>query len=164
MTPNAFLTQRSGRARRVWIAVAGLLGLLLGGAAAVPVLTGRTESPKFSLEAARGAVQRARESGAPRWAPDALLQAESAFRAALTEQRRQELRFFFFRNFAASRAGLRLAEEKALAAQLEAQTTFKDALEAARAAIEEADEIGARVEAVGASMHLDYARRRLLRR
>lgn len=140
------------------------MGLLLGGAAAVPVLTGRTESPTFSLEAAKRAVQSARDSGAPRWAPDALLQAEASFRAAMTEHRRQELRFFFFRNFAASRAGLRLAEEKARATQAEAETTFKDAQEAAKAAIDEADETGARIESVGASMHLDYSRRRLLRR
>jgi lipoprotein-anchoring transpeptidase ErfK/SrfK len=146
------------------MAVIALAGLLLGGAAAVPVLTGRTEAPTFSLDAARRAVHEARSAGAPRWAPDALMQAEAAFRAAMTEQRRQELRFFFLRNFAGARAGLRIAEEKARAAKAEAEAAFRDADADARATLEEADEAVGRADAVGDSLHLDYTRRRLLRR
>jgi lipoprotein-anchoring transpeptidase ErfK/SrfK len=154
-----------GRKRhRVWVATLAVLGLVLGSAAAVPVLTGRTESPKFSLDAARHAVDAAREADAARWAPDSLGQAESAFRAAMLEQRRQELRFFFLRNFSKSRAGLRLAEEKAKAAQLEAESARREAHDDAVATLAEADEVVGRADAFGDSLHRAYSRRRMLRR
>jgi len=146
------------------MAAIAVLGLVLGTAAAVPVLTGRTESPKFSLDAARNAVDAARAAEAARWAPESLNQAESAFRTAMTEERRQELRFFFLRNFSKARVGLRLAEEKAKAAQAEAEEAKREANEDALAALAEADEFVGRADAVGDSLHLDYSRRRLLRR
>jgi len=79
------------RVRRIWMASIALAGFVLGSAAAVPVLMGRTETPRFSLESARRALDAARESGAPRWAPDSLRQAESALRTSMSDLRRQEL-------------------------------------------------------------------------
>ena len=138
--------------------------VVVGAAAALPVLTGRTESPRFSLEAAQRAVGVARDADATRWAPDLLMQAEAAMRTALIEHRRQETKFVLFRNFATARAGLRLAEQKAHAAADAAVSN----LSAARGAAEEALDLATRdvdsADSVASAMHLEAGKRMLLQK
>lgn len=152
------------RARRWGLAGLALAVLLLGGAAAVPVLSGRTESPRFSLEAARKAVQSARDAGAIRWAPDTLLQAEAALRAAMYEHTRQEARFVLLRNFATARAGFRIAEQKAQVAADDAVRGFAVARDAANEAIELAARDVDSADSVADAMHLEFGKRILLQK
>ena len=98
-------------------------------AASYPVLSGKTELPRFSLAAAERALGEARAMRAARWAPQALMQAEAVMRAARAETLRQEARFVLLRDFGDARAGLLAAEEKAKAARSEA-TKQRDAAKA----------------------------------
>ena len=150
---------------RPWLlaALAGTL-LIVGVAAALPVLGGKTEPPLFSREAAERAVSAARQARAARWAPQALLEAEAAFRAARIEHRRQEVRFILFRNFAVAREGLRLAETKARVAAEQATHNREEATSAAEEAIATAEEALAEADAFATSLQLDPPGRTLLQR
>ena len=156
--------ERPFPARRWLVACLCVLLPVVGGAATLPVLSGRTESPRFSLEAAQKAVLAAREVGASRWAPQALLESEVALKAAMLEHRRNETRFVLFRNFASARAGLRIAEEKA---RLAAELAAKNRAEARSDALEAMGSASAVVEVAASyasAMHLDPGRRSLLQR
>ncbi len=153
-----------GRWTRVVLVLLTVGVPVLGGAAALPVLTGRTEAPRFSLEAAWKAVNSARDSGAIRWAPEDLLRAESALRAAMLEHRRQETRFVLLRNFAAARAGFRSTEEKARIAAEQAVRNREAADLAADHAIELAASAVEQADGYASSLHLEYGKRRLLQR
>lgn len=155
---------RKIRARRWALALLGLAVAALGGAAALPVLSGRTEAPHLRLEAARRAVQAARDAGAIRWAPDALLRAEAALRAATFEHARQEARFVPFRNFGTVRAGLGIAEDKARAAAREAIRNLESARAGAEEAIGSAEGDVAIAEALAGAMHLEFGKRLLLQK
>lgn len=154
--------RRTGRGPRWFLVVVSFALLLLGGAAAFPVLSGRSESPRFSLEAAKDAVAAARDAGAGRWAPRELLEAEAALRVAMTEHRRQEVRLLPFRNFGLARAALRLAEEKAQIATEAARRNLQAAREAAERAIATAERASAEADSLARTMNLDRPRRSLL--
>lgn len=110
------LTETSRRPRR-WVAVSWALAVVIVACGAIwPLASGKSDPPVFARKSAEAALARARKAGAARWAPDALVSAESAFHASLTEYRIQEVRLFFFRDFATSRAVLALAEAKSVAA------------------------------------------------
>ncbi len=145
------------------VALLGLGVLLLGGAAAIPVLSGRTESPRFSLEAAQKAVLAARTAGASRWARQALLESEAALKAAMLEHRRHETRFVLLRNFAAARTGLHIAEEKARLAAALATKNHDDARKDALEAIGDASVAVEVAESYASAMHL-AGKRALLQR
>ncbi len=152
-------------ARRRWLlAVFALLSLGLCAAASYPVLSGRTEPPRFSLSSAEKALAEARRIRADRWAGDALLAAESAMRVARLEQRTQEERFFLLRDFSAARICLSLAEDKARVAVAGANRARVAARAAADAAMTEAqDELG-RAEDAADAMHLGPYGRVLLQK
>jgi lipoprotein-anchoring transpeptidase ErfK/SrfK len=110
----------------------GALALLAAGvacAASYPIVSGKTELPRFCLAAAERALEGARAAKAARWAPQALMQAEAVMRAARSEIRRQEVRFVLLRDFGAARSGLLAAEEKAKVALAEC-TRQRDAAKA----------------------------------
>ncbi|MBZ5639387.1 MAG: L,D-transpeptidase [Acidobacteriia bacterium] len=151
--------------RRSWV-LAGLALVSLGfcAAASYPVLSGRTEPPRFTLDSAGRALAEARRARADRWARDAMFAAESAMRVALTEQRRQEVRFFLLRDFSTARASLSVAEDKARKASAEAVLRRDDSRAAADAAMTRAGEELGRAEDCADAMHLGVFGRALLQK
>ncbi len=141
-----------------------LLSLGLCAAASYPVLSGRTEPPRFSLSSAEKALAEARQLRADRWAGDALLIAEAAMRVARLEQRSQEERFFLFRDFSAARTSLSLAEDKARFATAEATRNRGKARAAADEAMSEARDELASAEDAADAMHLGAYGRVLLQK
>jgi len=133
-------------------------------AAVYPVLSGRTESPVYTLLSAKDALEAAREAAAARWAPDALYQAEAAMRAALLEHRRQESRFYLNRDFRAARSSLELADAKAGSAREQAITAHELARAAADEALGAAEEALAEADRFAAVIHLARREQVLLER
>ena len=152
------------RARRWPLVLSGVAVLSAGILIAIPLLSGRTESPRFSLDAAKKAIAEARDSDAGRWAPQELLEAEAALRAATIEHRRQETKFRLFRDYATARAGLRITEAKGLAARDLALRNREEAGKAAEEAIAAADEAVSLANSFASAMHLEPAKRSLLQR
>lgn len=146
-----------------WAAVL-VLGASLAGAALFPVFSGRTEAPTWSRAAAERALDAARKVHASRWAPAALLRAESATRAALAETRRQEVRFLLLRDFRAARASLLLAEEKSKAAASEAARRREEARAKADEAIADAGDRLGTADGFADAMHLGRFQRSVLQR
>ncbi len=151
--------------RKRWI-LAGLVLVSLGlcAAASYPVLSGRTEPPRFSLGSAGKALAEARRVRADRWAGDAMRAAESAMRVALAEKRLQEVRFFLLRDFSSTRASLSVAEDKAKRAVAEAARKRDESRAAADAAMSQADEELGAAEACADAMHLGVFGRALLQK
>lgn len=153
-----------GAARR-WIAWtgAGLL-VIIGVFAAWPIAAGKTEPPVYSRAVAERALRDARDAGAGRWAPEALVAAESALRQSQTAYRTQEVRFLPLRDFSEARVGLQLAEEKARFAAAEAGRRRESARAAAEGAITKAAEDATFSEEFGDAMSLAPFERTLLQR
>jgi L,D-peptidoglycan transpeptidase YkuD (ErfK/YbiS/YcfS/YnhG family) len=151
--------------RKRWIlAGLGVVSLGLCAAASYPVLSGRTEPPRFSLSSAGKALAEARRVRSDRWAADALLAAESAMRVALAEQRLQEVRFFLLRDFSTARASLSVAEDKARKAIAEAIRKRDEARAAADSAMRSAGEEMDKAEDCADTMHLGVFSRVLLQK
>ncbi len=155
-----------GARRRRWFgwAAVSVLAVSLAGAALFPVASGRTESPTFSRAAAERALDAARKAKASRWAPSALVRAETATRAALAETRRQEVRFFLLRDFRAARESLLLAERKSREAESEAARKRTEAKSRADTAIAEADDRLGAADGFADAMHLGKFQRSVLQR
>jgi len=152
------------RGRRLLLAAGALLTVLLVGVASWPVVSGRTEAPLYTMEAARRAIARAREIGAARWAPEAMIEAEAAYRQSVLENRIQEVRFLLLRDFRKARAAFDLAEAKARRAAEEAEQRKRKAREESEATLGEAERKVALAEEVADLMHLGVYGRRLLQR
>ncbi len=152
-----------GRRRWLWPCLAAG-SVLLSGAAMWPLLSGRTEPPLYTLESARRAITQARKSGAAKWAPDALIRAEAAYRQSLLENRIQEVKLLLFRDFTRVRLALGLAEAKALRASEEAEKRRQEARAEAEASLEEAERLVALAGEVADVMHLGIYDRSLLQR
>ncbi len=152
-------------ARRRWIlAAVAMVSLGLCAAASYPVLSGRTEPPRFTLSSARKALGEARHAQGDRWAPEGLLAAESAMRAALQEQRSQEVRFFLLRDFSTARASLELAETKARKAFADAVRKRNEARAAADTAMSQAEEEIGGADEFADAMHVGAYGRVLLQK
>jgi lipoprotein-anchoring transpeptidase ErfK/SrfK len=91
-------------------------GALMAGAVSYPVLSGRTRLPYEARERARDSLDKARRDGALRWAPGELQSAEETWRAGLAEERRQQARVIFLRDFRRVYEGYSKTEELANAA------------------------------------------------
>lgn len=152
------------RLARGWLFAAGAGTVVLSGVAFWPVVSGRTEPPRFTREAAQRAIAEARGRGASRWAPDAMLQAEAAYRQSLLENRVQEVRFLLLRDFRKARVAFDLAEAKARRAAEEAERRKKEAREQSAASLAQAERNVALAEDVADQMHLGPYERRLLHR
>jgi hypothetical protein len=121
--------RRSRRARKIEIYVLAACVGALAALVSYPVLKGWTRVPAIAREAARQAVEEARSAEAPRWAPDLFVESENLLRANLTEERRQNARLLFFRDFRAIEAGYRTAAARAAAsatASLERKSMARD--------------------------------------
>lgn len=156
---------RGFRSRRRWaLAILALSGVVLCGAASYPVLSGRTEVPRFSLGAAEHALADARRARADRWAPESMMRAEAAMRAARVEQRRQEVRFLLLRDFSTTRASLGLAEDKARAALADAAKNRDAARSKADAAVGRAESTLSGADEFADAIHLGVVERKLLQK
>lgn len=150
--------------RRRRLVVGGLVALVAIGAAAWPVVSGKTEPPVYGRSAAEKALAAARSGDAARWAPEALLTAESAMRASLLINRREEARFLLFRDFAGARAAFDLVEKKAKAAAAEAVRRRELARAAADAAIDQAGRAVSASQEFADVMHIGAFERTLLQK
>ena len=111
------------RRRRHFVPILIIGSLVLAGAAAaalVPVLSGRTAPPVYTMTAATDAVAAARASGAAEWAPRAYSESRALLDRGVLEYRLQGNRLLFRRDFGLSRTLLLQAETRARAAQQEA--------------------------------------------
>ena len=158
-------TSAASSKRRLWqrLAVA-VVSLALCVAAAFPVLSGRTSPPVYTMESAERAIDLARKSGGFRWAPQALMQAEAAYRSSMLENRRQESRFMLLRDFSATRAALQLTEEKSHRAATEAISRRQEAKTTALEAIDSAETEMVTSEGFAEAMHLGVFERVLLQK
>lgn len=145
-----------------WILVSAALAA--AGAAAWPIVSGRTEPPRIARETAVAGVEAARRGGAERWAPDAFAVADAALRAAQTENRVQEVRVLPLRDFRAARAGFALAEEKAKTALDEALAKSEEARAQCEEAIRQAETDTAFSDEFGDALHLGPVERRTLQK
>jgi lipoprotein-anchoring transpeptidase ErfK/SrfK len=134
-----FGVNRSPRlAGRWWLWGAIVVVACAAGVAAFPVLVGRTAPPLLLAASAEGAVRKARQAHAARWAPRLLGMAEAELRAARIEARRQDVRVVSFRDYRAARQRFRSAEEAARKAARWAERARADARSAALEAVQRA--------------------------
>lgn len=119
-------------------ALPGLASVVLV-AAAYPVVRGRTDPAGVELTDAKQALDAARRADAATWAPDALEAAESAFRRASAEHRRQEVRFLSLRDFRAVRESLDVAEKLSREAAAAAKEAKEDMAAIAAKAVKDAE-------------------------
>jgi len=129
-----------------------------------PIASGRTDAPFVEKLHAQSSLTNTRRSGAPRWAPDAMREAEASMKAALAGYRLQEVKLLPFRDYRGVRAALDVAEtriERALAAgnksRLEAMGLANEALAAAERDTRRSSD-------VGDAMHLGPYNRTLLQK
>jgi lipoprotein-anchoring transpeptidase ErfK/SrfK len=145
---------------------AGVLALAATTVTAVvwPIATGRTDPPQFTRAATQSLLERVRKSGAPRWAPTAMREAESAVKAAFAAYRFEEVKLLPFRDFRGVVGALEIATIKCQTAlgegnrrRIEARTNAEEVLSAAGR-----DE--ARSIEVARAMHLGPYNRTLLQK
>jgi L,D-peptidoglycan transpeptidase YkuD (ErfK/YbiS/YcfS/YnhG family) len=145
---------------------AGVFALtaLLGIGCVWPIASGRTDPPFFDKLSAQSSLRDTRRSGAPRWAPDTMREAEASMKAALAAYRREEVKFLPFRDYRGVRSAIDVAKtkiERALAAgnrhRLEARALADEALA-------EADRDTSRSSDVAEAMHLGSYNRTLLQK
>jgi len=129
-----------------------------------PIATGRTDPPFVEKLHAQSSLTNTRRSGAPRWAPDAMREAEASMKAALAAYRLQEVKLLPFRDYRGVRAAFDVAEtriERALASgnqsRLEAMGLANEALAAAQRDTQ-------RSSGVADAMHLGPYNRTLLQK
>ena len=129
-----------------------------------PVASGRTDPPVYSRAAAVSKLEATRKSGAARWAPDVMLEAEASMKAALAAYRMQEVRFLSLRDFRGVRLALEAAELKAERALAEGNRRRIEARMAADEALAAAGRDTGRSGDVARAMHLGAYNRMLLQR
>jgi L,D-peptidoglycan transpeptidase YkuD (ErfK/YbiS/YcfS/YnhG family) len=129
-----------------------------------PIVSGRTEPPFYARASAVSKLEDTRRSGAPRWARDAMNEAESSMKAALAAYRMQEVKLLPFRDFRGVRAALASSERKAELALAEGNRRRIEARTAADEAIAAATRDTGRSGEVGRAMHLGSYNRMLLQK
>lgn len=157
-------TRMGRRRRRLVILGACLATAVVSGFALWPLLSGKTEPPVYGRRAAEAALGTARSGEAARWAPEELLSAESAMRASLLINSREEARFVLFRDFTGARAAFRLVEEKSKVAAAEAARNRDLARAAADAAIDQAGRAVTASQRFADVMHIGAFERTLLQK
>lgn len=148
--------------RRALIALALLA--LAGGVATFPYLSGRADPPVGQRQQAESALAAAREASRTRWAPQSLADAVASMRAALAEERRQQLRFYLLRNYAAARTLFEAARRRAADTATAAEREHEEARDAAVQAIADSREAISDAERLLADIRLGSAERTHLRR
>lgn len=133
-------------------------------AMAVPVVQGKTEEPKYTIENSVQAVRQARDADAGRWAPSVLEQAESALRAGQLDARLQKIKFLPFRDYTTTRFHIARADSLAKLAVAETFRLRQEALEASTAAIEDAARHVGTTDSFANSVHLNTYERSILQK
>jgi len=145
---------------------AGVAALAVGVAIGCiwPIATGRTDPPFMQKLHMQSSLGDTRRSGAAKWAPAEMREAEAAVKAALAAYRLQEVQLLPFRDFRGVRSAIDTAEtrvQRALGAgnqnRIEARTNADEALAAA-----ESDT--SRSSGVADAMHLGPYNRTLLQK
>jgi lipoprotein-anchoring transpeptidase ErfK/SrfK len=109
------------------------------GAAAYPVVRGFTDPAFAALSSARRALDEARRAGAATWASAELADAETQFRRASADHRRQEVRLLPLRDYRKVRTEIASAESKSREATDRARARGRDTAAEAAAAVTEAE-------------------------
>jgi lipoprotein-anchoring transpeptidase ErfK/SrfK len=137
---------------------------LLGIGCAWPIASGRTDPPFFDKMSAQSSLGEARRSGAPRWAPDTMREAEAATKAALAAYRLEEVKFLPFRDFRGVRSAIDVAKTKNERALAEGNRRRLEARALAEEALAAAERDTSRSSDVGDAMHLGPYNRTLLQK
>jgi hypothetical protein len=149
---------------RLFGATAATLALLAGIDLVWPIASGRTDPPFFDKLAAQSSLGEARRSGASRWAPDSMREAEAAMKAALASYRLQEVKFLPFRDYRGVRAAMDVAATKIERALADSNRRRLEAKAAAEEALAAAERDTARSSDVAEAMHLGPYNRTLLQK
>ena len=154
-------------ARWRWRLFGGAVGLSVAAGAvglAWPVIAGYTDAPFYSRRETQSLLDDVRKSGAPRWAPDTMIEAESSVRAAFAAYRMQEVKLLPFRDFRPVRDALETATIKCQRALAEGNRRRLEARANADEALAAAGRDAARGEEVANAMHLGPYNRTLLQK
>jgi len=149
---------------RLFGAGAASLVAVVGFWCAWPIATGRTDAPLFDKLNAQSLLADTRRSGAPRWAPDTMREAEAAMKAALASYRLEEVKFLPFRDYRGARAALDVAQTKLARALAEGNQRRMEAKASADEALTQAQSDTARSSDVAEAMHLSPYNRTLLQK
>jgi lipoprotein-anchoring transpeptidase ErfK/SrfK len=129
-----------------------------------PIASGRTDAPFFSRRATQSLLGDVRHSGAQRWAPDAMNQAESAVKAAFAAYRFEEVKLLPLRDFRGVRDALDYATFKCQTALAEGNQNRMEAKADAEEALAAAGRDTGRTDDVAEAMHLGTYNRTLLQK
>jgi L,D-peptidoglycan transpeptidase YkuD (ErfK/YbiS/YcfS/YnhG family) len=149
---------------RLFGAGVGLTVAAVGVGCAWPILSGRTDPPLFDKLNTQSALDDARRSGASRWAPATMREAEAATKAAFAAYRLEEVKFLPFRDYRGVRSAIDLAQTKITRAIADGNQHRLEAKTEADQALADAERDTARSSAVGDAMHLGTYNRTLLQK
>jgi lipoprotein-anchoring transpeptidase ErfK/SrfK len=149
---------------RLFGAGVGILVSLVAVGCAWPVLSGRTDPPFFDKMSAQSSLTDTRRSGAGRWAPDTMRDAEAAMKAALAAYRLEEVKFLPFRDYRGVRAAIDVARAKIVRALADGNRARLEAKATADEAIAAAARDTSRSSDVAEAMHLAPYNRTLLQK
>ncbi len=161
VTTRTFLTR--WRWRLLGAGTAGLTALLCVGCL-WPIASGRTDPPFLDKLTAQSSLRDTRRSGASRWAPDAMREAEAAMKAGLAAYRLEEVKFLPFRDYRGVRSALDMAKTKIQNALAESNRLRLEAKTLADEALAEAARDTSRSSDVAEAMHLGAYNRTLLQK
>jgi len=161
VTSRTFLTRWRWR---LFGAGAAALAALLGIGCAWPIASGRTDPPFFDKLTAQSSLRDTRRSGAPRWAPDTMREAEAAMKAALAAYRLEEVKFLPFRDYRGVRSAIDIAKSKIERALAEGNRLRLEAKALADEALASAERDTSRSSDVADAMHLGPYNRTLLQK
>jgi L,D-peptidoglycan transpeptidase YkuD (ErfK/YbiS/YcfS/YnhG family) len=149
---------------RLFGAGVALSATAVGVGGAWPIASGRTDPPYFDKLSTQSALNEARRSGAPRWAPDTMREAEAATKAAFAAYRLEEVKFLPFRDFRGVRAAIDIAQTKIERALADGNKNRLAAKADADQALADAVRDTARSSDVAEAMHLGAYNRTLLQK
>jgi len=161
------VTSRTFFARWRWRLVgagAAALTVLLVVLCLWPIASGRTDPPFLDKLNAQSSLRDTRRSGASRWAPDTMREAEAAMKAALASYRLQEVKLLPFRDYRGVRSALEIAKSKIERALAESNRRRLEAKTLAEEALAEATRDTSRSSDVADAMHLGTYNRTLLQK
>jgi len=129
-----------------------------------PIASGRTDPPFLDKLNAQSLLNDTRRSGASRWAPDTMREAEAAMKAANACYRLQEVKLLPFRDYRGVRSALGIAKSKIERALTESNRLRLEAKGAAEDALAAAARDTSRSSEVAEAMHLGAYNRTLLQK
>ena len=129
-----------------------------------PIASGRTDPLFYARRATISLLSDTRRSGATRWAPDSMREAEAAAKAALAAYTFEEAKFLPFRDFRGVRGAIEAASIKCQQALAEGNRRRMEARAAADRALAEAARDTGRSGEVADAMHLGPYNRTLLQK